>query len=646
MYKTSLLNYKAFTIIAAVLIMSSCFAIDKSLFNGVIVSKTIWVQAFSVISIIILVVKGLFTKEIHIKMLDLLVTAICIWMVVRELFSQMPYANPNYVLNIVIYYGIYLLFRNISNNSKAIELIIVTYLIIVSIQSIIGLLQLYGILTSYHALYNITGTFHNPGPFSGFIVSGLPMAVTLYLITKSNSKDKSNDNGKPKLIKSILAGYWSLVSTQKLLNYFAKFVIIILLLVLPLTHSRAAWLSGLLGLLYVSYHFKLHYKLKQVNNIFTKARFSRSFRKAFISIVILIIILSLIWLYKYKQSSADGRILMWQVTWEMIKDKPIIGWGQGGFEACYSNFQAEWFKTGKGNQEQEMVAGNPDAPFNEVIRIIVAYGFIGFILIIFSIVEALKGKVSLSSRHAIIRYGQLVLFKGAVISIVTFSLFSYPLDIAPILIQFVILIAMLVNEKKGLNIVIRYHYQRFIIVMLLICLSGCSYFLFTDTLNKYNGYKYWNEAYDLYKYQIYDDSIYEYEEALKLIPKQGLLLQMYGKCMVMDSQWEKAIKVLEEAKILRSSPILMTALGDSYRELKKIDKAEESYLQAYYMVPHKFYPKYKLVKMYYEIGEYNKAKKLAYELLQKEVKVNSKAISEIKEELLKILDGIEEGGEI
>ena len=44
-------------------------------------------------------------------------------------------------------------------------------------EAVVALDQLYGDGMSNHALYGFTGTFLNPGPFSGFLAIGVPLAV-------------------------------------------------------------------------------------------------------------------------------------------------------------------------------------------------------------------------------------------------------------------------------------------------------------------------------------------------------------------------------------------------------------------------------------------------------------------------------------
>jgi regulator of replication initiation timing len=56
------------------------------------------------------------------------------------------------------------------------------------------------------------------------------------------------------------------------------------------------------------------------------------------------------------------------------------------------------------------------------------------------------------------------------------------------------------------------------------------------------------------------------------------------------------------------------------------------------MVPHKFYPLYLLAKLYHSTGQTEKAAAIAKEILGKAVKVTSKAIEEMKEEMKQLIN--------
>ena len=83
---------------------------------------------------------------------------------------------------------------------------------------------------------------------------------------------------------------------------------------------------------------------------------------------------------------------------------------------------------------------------------------------------------------------------------------------------------------------------------------------------------------------------------------------------------------------------IYTALGDSQKALKENSNAEKNYWQASEMAPGKFYPQYLLAKLYDESMQQQKAVEMANLLLLKDIKIESKAIEEIKEEMQNIID--------
>ncbi|MDA3781234.1 MAG: hypothetical protein PF487_13560, partial [Bacteroidales bacterium] len=96
-------------------------------------------------------------------------------------------------------------------------------------------------------------------------------------------------------------------------------------------------------------------------------------------------------------------------------------------------------------------------------------------------------------------------------------------------------------------------------------------------------------------------------------------------------------EILNRAKAYQSNIVLHTAIGDSYKALKEHEKAEQHYLQASNMALGKFYALYLLAKLYDASGQQHKAHKMAKNILNKEVKVQSTAIKEIKEEMKLII---------
>lgn len=148
----------------------------------------------------------------------------------------------------------------------------------------------------------------------------------------------------------------------------------------------------------------------------------------------------------------------------------------------------------------------------------------------------------------------------------------------------------------------------------------------------------WKYAFTLYGMGAYEQSIAEYEKALPVLQRNGDFLTNYGKALSMVGKHEEAITTLKEAAQYYPNTVVYTALGDSYKATGKSKKAETAYLHAWHMNPARFYPKYLLAKLYDETGQKVKAAKVARELLEKEIKVESTAIDEIKAEMQKIIN--------
>ena len=96
-------------------------------------------------------------------------------------------------------------------------------------QAMLGLLQVYGWETSRHSLYAVTGSFFNPGPYSGFLAVILPLAVDVLLQERMIGNER----------------------IEKALRGLAWVTLFVVLCILPAGRSRAAWIAALLSVLWV-----------------------------------------------------------------------------------------------------------------------------------------------------------------------------------------------------------------------------------------------------------------------------------------------------------------------------------------------------------------------------------------------------------
>src|SRR5690606_31275240 len=173
--------------------------------------------------------------------------------------------------------------------------------------------------------------------------------------------------------------------------------------------------------------------------------------------ILLVVLVIGFGLYTIKNGSADGRVLIWQVTSQLIKQKPITGHGSGAFAALYMNEQANWFEAGKGTEVQSMVAGSPEAPFNEVLKLWLEKGLLAVVLAGVLLYFLLRDKsLPAASSWQTVRTPEQSLshsalyigVKGSLITLLVFSFFSYPFDISTFVLQLVFLAALLAGASK------------------------------------------------------------------------------------------------------------------------------------------------------------------------------------------------------
>lgn len=99
----------------------------------------------------------------------------------------------------------------------------------------------------------------------------------------------------------------------------------------------------------------------------------------------------------------------------------------------------------------------------------------------------------------------------------------------------------------------------------------------------------------------------------------------------------EANQVLLAGASSSSDPMFYNLIGNNYLALGETEKAEEYYWKAYYTLPNRLYPLYLLAKLYHETGQDEKAKEMAMRLLEKEPKVMSTAVREMKDYARKIM---------
>lgn len=605
-------------IVICTIILFIPFAYSSTMTYGCIASKFFSFAPLLGFLLLLHIVKSLISlKSISFKctIIDLFLTLYTITIIGQAIAKDYDITNTIKFLEFVSMVCLYYIMRT-TMNERTLRVIIVSLCLSGTAQAIYSILQLYGIYPSNHNLFKVTGGFFNPGPLSGYLAPLLLIALTVYL-------------HRGQLISASRKSHTFL--NKIIYEYLPVINIVAILLVLSASKSRAAWVSVLIGCAYLIF---TKYNILNIVTIHLNTRI-----KKIVGILGIVTIATILisGIYFLKKDSANGRLLIWKVTTQMIKQKPIAGHGYNSFQAKYMNYQAEYFSKAT-NAQEALLADDTKYAYNFLLKTTAEYGIIGLFLVGAIIILAFFKPTQLTNIKNIYQ----IIAKAGLIGIFAFSIFSYPEEILSIKIILVVCLAIISTYSKEFNFdlkksaSVKYLNQSLngIRIFLLIAILIHTYPKINILIKKF---KHRNDAGWQYDIGHYDGCLSEYEKCYTAFKYDGEYLLTYGKALSMSGKHKKALHILDRTEKYLSNTIVYRTKGDSYKALGQHDKAEYNYVISSDMIPSRFYPKYLLAKLYYETGQHRKAIEMATEILNKRIKTNSYAIKEIHEEMKNIL---------
>ena len=471
---------------------------------------------------------------------------------------------------------------------------VLTWLLILTgaIETVWGLCQVYGYTSSNHSLYALTGSFYNPGPYSGFVAMCLPVCLHEWL-----KRGKS------------LGGY------------IALGVLLLMLCVLPAGMSRSAWIAAAVASAYIGW---MHYR-KEITAWIRKHKILTI--GAFIALSF-----ALGGAYLLKKDSADGRLLMWKVAVQAIGEKPLTGSGWDYVAGAYGEAQERYFSKGDYTEQEEHVAGSPEYVFNEYLQAAMAWGVSVLCVILLLVIVAMTG------HHVSGNYG---LF-GSMLSLAVFSFSSYPFQFPLFVAAFGLLVL------TGLS-----GWLRFFPVALLFPVGLCwcagvygGYVYFTHVQERETVKNQWQRVRMFYHSGAYTEAVEAYKPFYEEMKWNARYLFELGHACHKAGKHEESNRYLKEALKVSADPMILNIMGKNCQAERLYVEAEHYLLRSVGRLPGRIYPYYLLFKLYDEIpeGKYAKGRKefAARMVLEKEPKVQSTAIREMREEVKKRMKGKEQ----
>lgn len=527
------------------------------------------------------------------------ITLLLFTIVILATYDYSENISPEYMLFfiqlILLWFALKILYGFFPIIKKAIPIALILWVLV---ESVLGLGQLYGFYPSKHTLFKTTGSFLNPGPYGGFIALIFPLALHYWLIYRDRNK-----------IVSIL----SIIS------------IAISIMILPATMSRTAWIATIIGCLFV-----LMYDTRIVLRFYI---FWKRYKKQsiFYSIILLLLIcFSIYGVYNLKKDSADGRLFMWKITTLAIKESPIQGVGMGGFSEAYADAQMKYFKSDKASEVEKLVAGSPEYAFNEYLQIFIENGLFGIAFFVI---------ISLQIIYSSVKNKQI----GAAGSFITLSVFafaSYPYHLWQFPLVWILLGSVCTTPfcKKGEED--QYYKGRWVVLTLsLMAICITSIYCFSRQDKYYKAKKEWRKLIPLYNMKAYESVSDAYQKIYPILSHNPKFIFEYGVILNSIEQRVKADSIFDRGLKLSCDPMFYNVKGRNYHEMGEYSKAEAAYINSTYLLPERIYPYYLLTKLYSDSINYqpNKMYWAANTVLEKEPKVHSTAINEMRNEVRKIL---------
>lgn len=471
---------------------------------------------------------------------------------------------------------VYILFRLLPNK----KIILIGLMLSGFVQSAITLLQSMWLFESNHTMFNATGTFGNPGQLGGWLAVSIIVTIGLLSNTIQNKQRR--------------------ISTLILL------ILIPQAIAFHIADSRASFVGLVIGLIFI--FSNLTQRLKAHKTILFTVFFT-------------LITIGCTLLYQYRPQSAKARLLIWSVSCTMFKERPIFGHGVASFDQKYMLYQAQYFKTNTDSQFVE-VADNVAYPYNELLHIAVELGIIGVLIVtlLFITIFTHKSKT----------YTQKII-KGALVSIIIYSMFSYPSYIFPLLLLFPIFAGGVYS-----NTIVQIKIKKKNLLLILFILIGT---INTGVL-QLRFYK--NVSFHT---KILSKQCHNRDNSKEFINDNFRKLKYNTRFMNLYFIWlPKSLTCNNDINKLRNivpSCEGYCDIGNVYLNNGYYKRAEEYFNTASYMIPTRLKPNYCLWQLYCKCNDPENAVRVAKKILVQPLKIENtftlRAKGEVKEYLENVL---------
>ncbi len=478
-------------------------------------------------------------------------------------------------------------------------------------EAIICLAQYFGLLPVHDSLYKITGSGTNPNITGMFLAMALPAVL---LVTFKSSP----------VYQKLSLG-----------------VLFFMIAALILLRCRTAFAGGLVATgIILNNRYQL---LKE-----SKKRWSKFLLLIFGGILLCLLAYAVFYLYNLKRASADGRAFIWKICMTMVPENPITGIGYGRFEQGYNLAQAQYFAHGKALPQEITNASYVHMAYNEFLESMVEGGALG-LLLFSSFLAALlllplktplkagKFRFSFTGLENACAYGGIAAF--TVMSLLNFTVQAIPVMGLMMCYGAYCMNSALVTEQNKLPFFLftgRLLFSHASVALL------CSTAVYTclSVLLMAKAYRQNKDLPKLAKEIGTKAALNRLKDLEQQLSGSALYWQNYGNLLYVHNKFALALDKLNKAKTITSDPDLYLLTGNCYRKMGDYKQAEQAYLTAKHIQPHRFAPQYALMKLYANTNDTGRLLQTATGILAMNPKIPSDKVVLYKQEASAIISKI------
>jgi len=464
------------------------------------------------------------------------------------------------------------------------------------IAALYSFFQFYGIelpiwkrLTGRMRLFS---TFGNPNYLAGYIVATLHLEVLLFLTQKR----------KWKIIFLITIG--------------------VLYASLLITRTRGAWISLLISFLLVLMLLLLYRR-----NFFKKEKTSIIMLTT-VAFFITLIFLTPNYLNRGKisiiergasvinfKSSASQRFLIWNAAVQLIKEKPLLGWGVGTFGVYYPLAQGE-FLSRQENKSFLPQANRSINAHNDYLQVWAETGIIGLFLFAMIIGTFYWRAFSFLRKNcrenSAIPCLYLIFFTGGITSFLIHALVSFPFHIIQNGMVFWLLLALseniivkkikwdnnfkenllsentdkqLINENKPGKEPSSTLTLKFLRWAILLIVTGSVLYLSIWRIKIFMSDLHVKQAELFMESRLYVEAKWELEKAVKINPWNAQAYADLTQVYSYARDYEKVIEATRRAQVNWNIPNIHNRKAFAYLELGEINKAKKALSRCMFLYP-------------------------------------------------------------